>query len=138
MPVFAPGVPRYEIRPPTDDDGQPSGSLLRDAQRVLTLIEDERHLLAHELLQSVQQRLAEHRPAPTTPRRRFRPHSHNKQQQANSEALQVQQTKAFLEQHALVLSKLEVRLERCLGTTAAPSHIRCSNIATSFDKPKPI
>ena len=58
MPVFPAGVTPYTIRPPltTGDDGQPSDSLWRDAQRVLDLIEDERHLTAQDLLHHVQER----------------------------------------------------------------------------------
>lgn len=50
----------YVIRSPTTtrDDGAPSPSLLKDCRRVFALSEDERHLIAHKLLKSVQERLA--------------------------------------------------------------------------------
>jgi hypothetical protein len=51
----------YQIKPPTtiNDDGKPSSSLLKDMQRTLALIEDERHFAAFDLYQSVKKRLAE-------------------------------------------------------------------------------
>jgi len=59
MPVTPHNVPRFEIRPPCtlNDDGEPSASLLNDAKRVFDFIEDERHLTAERLLQSVHERL---------------------------------------------------------------------------------
>jgi hypothetical protein len=41
------------------DDGQPTNSLLLDAERVFHLIQDERHLTAEDLINSVQERLDE-------------------------------------------------------------------------------
>eukprot|EP00521_Asterionellopsis_glacialis_P009443 CAMPEP_0195287422 /NCGR_PEP_ID=MMETSP0707-20130614/4487_1 /TAXON_ID=33640 /ORGANISM="Asterionellopsis glacialis, Strain CCMP134" /LENGTH=1087 /DNA_ID=CAMNT_0040347175 /DNA_START=103 /DNA_END=3366 /DNA_ORIENTATION=- len=48
----------YAIQPPTtqDDDGKPSSSLLKDVERILALVQDERHLIAHKLSLSVQTR----------------------------------------------------------------------------------
>ena len=59
MPVIPHNVPAFEILPPCtlNDDGEPSTNLLNDARRVLDLMRDERHLKAHELWQSVQERL---------------------------------------------------------------------------------
>lgn len=41
----------------TGDKGAPSKSIWKDAERVFALIEDERHLVAHELLESARSRL---------------------------------------------------------------------------------
>ena len=51
--------PRFRIRPPmtAGDKGIPSRSLSKDMDRVLCFIEDERHLIAHELYTSVQSRM---------------------------------------------------------------------------------
>ena len=50
---------KKKIRPPTTtlDDGQPTKSCKRDIDRVLRLIEDERHFTAQELLHDIQDRL---------------------------------------------------------------------------------
>ena len=50
---------KKKIRPPTTtlDDGQPSKSCKHDIDRVLRLIEDERHFTAQELLHDIQDRL---------------------------------------------------------------------------------
>lgn len=60
MPVIPHNMPPFEIHPPgtLDDDGTPSESLRRDAERVFALIRDERHLSAEQLLVSVRERLA--------------------------------------------------------------------------------
>jgi hypothetical protein len=51
---------RFVISPPTttDDDGAPSESCSRDVERILRMVEDERHLSALKLLRNVQERLA--------------------------------------------------------------------------------
>ena len=51
----------YEIMPPmtSGDKGVPTKSLLKDVERIFMFIHDERHLIAHELYQSVQRRLRE-------------------------------------------------------------------------------
>jgi CRISPR/Cas system CMR-associated protein Cmr5 small subunit len=61
MPVIPHGIPPYTIRPPltTDDDGKPTSSIAKDAHRVLDLIEDERHLTALALFESVRERINE-------------------------------------------------------------------------------
>ncbi len=49
----------YTIRPPltAGDRGEPSKSILKDVERIFALIEDERHLIAHRLYESVQRRI---------------------------------------------------------------------------------
>jgi hypothetical protein len=49
----------YTIRPPLTirDDGQPTASIVLDAQRVFDFIQDERHLTAQKLYHSVLDRL---------------------------------------------------------------------------------
>jgi hypothetical protein len=52
--------PQFKIKAPTttDDDGSPSSSCLKDADRVFRLIEDERHLCALSLYENLKERLA--------------------------------------------------------------------------------
>jgi hypothetical protein len=59
MPVIPLGVKPYTIRPPCTmgDMGTPSSSLLKDIQRVLHMIDDERHLTAHTLYGTIQARI---------------------------------------------------------------------------------
>lgn len=61
MPVIPENVPRFIIHPPmtAGDKGVPTKSLTQDAERVFAFIEDERHLIAHELYTSVRQRIQE-------------------------------------------------------------------------------
>jgi hypothetical protein len=66
MPFIPSGLPGFTIRPPCtlhDATGEPSNDLYADVKRVFDFIDDERHLTAHRLWCSVQQRLqeAEHR-----------------------------------------------------------------------------
>jgi hypothetical protein len=59
MPVVPKGISPFTIRPPltSADMGAPSASILKDAQRVLDFIEDERHLTALKLYESVKSRI---------------------------------------------------------------------------------
>jgi hypothetical protein len=59
MPVIPLGVKPYSIHPPCTmgDNGTPSSSLLKDIQRVLHMIDDERHLTAHTLFCTIQTRI---------------------------------------------------------------------------------
>ena len=54
--------PRFTIKPPSTlkDDGKPSSSLKQDFDRLLRLIEDERHLCALSLLESIETRVNSH------------------------------------------------------------------------------
>jgi hypothetical protein len=55
-------LPKFTIHPPcTMDDvtGDPTSSLEKDVRRIFNLIEDERHLIAHRLYESVIQRIQE-------------------------------------------------------------------------------
>jgi hypothetical protein len=76
MPVILPPI---TIRPPCtlSDNGAPSDSLANDVDRVFFLIDDERHLTAHTLLTSVQQRIA------AWEENRHHDHDHSQQQQQN-------------------------------------------------------
>ena len=59
MPVIPPGIPPYKIKKPCTmgDQGIPSLSMMTDLQRVLNLIDDERHLTAHSLYTSILHRM---------------------------------------------------------------------------------
>lgn len=59
MPVIPPNVPAFTITAPltTGDKGQPSASIALDVKRVWDLIQDERHLVADSLYQSVKERV---------------------------------------------------------------------------------
>jgi hypothetical protein len=61
--------PLYKISPPktNGDDGSPSKSCLKDARRIFRLIEDERHLCAHSLYESLIERLAKPVDPPSPP-----------------------------------------------------------------------
>jgi hypothetical protein len=65
MPVFVSGVPRYEIKPPSTlgDKGKPTESLPEDVRRLFCLIDDERHLTAHKLLEDINRRIQEYHQA---------------------------------------------------------------------------
>ena len=60
---------KKKIRPPTTtvDDGRPTDSCMHDVDRVLRLIEDERHFTAQELLHDVHSRLGILRSRQTDP-----------------------------------------------------------------------
>jgi hypothetical protein len=123
------------IRPPTTilDDGNPSSSCRRDMDRVLRLIEDERHFTAQELLHDVQRRLGINTSSlPSSPsndsndsssdtgRRkiRLRPFQHNRQQNRQRAQKQLDDDKDHVEARQLlesnqdILKKLEVRKDR--------------------------
>jgi hypothetical protein len=59
MPVIPPGIPPYHIKKPCTmgDKGIPSLSIIADLQRVLNMIDDERHLTAHSLYTSILHRI---------------------------------------------------------------------------------
>jgi hypothetical protein len=61
MPVIPECVPKFYIRPPstTDDKGLPSDSIGNDIQRLFSLIDDERHITAYNLLTSIRNRIIE-------------------------------------------------------------------------------
>jgi hypothetical protein len=62
MPVIPPGVAPYTIHPPCTmgDTGVPSPSIVNDLQRVYNFIQDERHLTAHALYCTIQQRIRDY------------------------------------------------------------------------------
>jgi hypothetical protein len=114
------GSPRFTILPPStiQDDGSPSDSLPNDAKRLLRFIQDERHLVAGELLVTIRTRLesaatvlAKEKAA--VPEKRFFKRSaaaaaSSKQQlelQTN-----VQETLVILEENKTIISLLEVRI----------------------------
>lgn len=106
MPIVPPGVGAFEIQPPitsSQKDGHPTASLLRDAQRVFHLIQDERHLTAEDLLQSVEQRLAQHEAsAPNIKGRR------NANRAREKGRLEIAQVKELLADRSALLEKLKV------------------------------
>lgn len=59
MPVIPKGIAPFTIKAPltTGDKGEPTASVLQDAKRVFDFIEDERHLMALDLYQSVKKRI---------------------------------------------------------------------------------
>ena len=62
MPVHPTGIPPYHIQKPCTmgDLGTPSRSMTTDLQRVLDLIQDERHLTAHALFTSIRERIQQY------------------------------------------------------------------------------
>jgi hypothetical protein len=54
--------PRFVISKPTtvNDVGSPSENIVSDVHRIVALIQDERHMIAEELLASVKQRMADY------------------------------------------------------------------------------
>ena len=62
MPVHPTGIPPYHIQKPCTmgDLGTPSRSMTTDLQRVLDLIQDERHLTAHALFTTIQERIQQY------------------------------------------------------------------------------
>jgi len=96
IPCYYTPVPPQSI----GDDGSPSDSILQDTKRVLSLLQDDRHLLAETLLQTVETRLQKQILVQvTTPS--------NKRKQVSSEA---QLTQTILDQNT---SKLEQLRHRC-------------------------
>lgn len=62
MPVIPRGLSGFTIRPPCtlhDAKGEPTDDLYEDVKRVFDFIDDERHLTAHRLWNSVQKRIQE-------------------------------------------------------------------------------
>ena len=61
MPIIPDCIPPFEIKAPTTsgDDGTPTLSLLKDAERVFAFMSDERHLIAEKLYLDVKHRLDE-------------------------------------------------------------------------------
>jgi hypothetical protein len=59
MPVISENVPPYSIRPPmtSGDKGIATSCLFKDVERVFNFIQDERHLVAHDLYLSVASRI---------------------------------------------------------------------------------
>jgi hypothetical protein len=125
MPVTPPGLTPFHIRPACTigDDGSPTSSVLRDAQRVLNFTDDERHLTAQKLLQSVQSRVAafDHSTVATTPARKPSMNAgkggflFNKKEKAaaveasKQEQLEMEQVKDLLKSKHALFDKLEVR-----------------------------
>lgn len=123
---------RFIIRPPTtiDDDASPSENIVDDANRVLAMIQDERHLCAEALLRDVQRRLEDHdtdtilsispsSSSSTSPNRfRFlqRRHTtsssskHHRKHEDKKEN-DIAEVKQILDRNRLLLAKLKVRQE---------------------------
>lgn len=124
MPVIPPGVTPFHIRPACTigDDGSPTPSVLRDAQRVLHFIDDERHLTAQKLLQSVQSRVTAYEQSTIVATQGQKPpikagkggFLFNKKEKAaaleaaNEENLEMEQVKDLLRSKHAVFVKLEV------------------------------
>jgi hypothetical protein len=105
----------FAIRPPTTmgDDGTPSNSVSRDLDRVVRLVQDERHLTAHALLEEVRERLKTERPVlPATPKKggllKRKPKVTEAMLAAEREYMDVEQ---FLLNNTEMLETLEVRTE---------------------------
>jgi len=115
--VFVRGVPRFAIRPPctSGDKGEPSASVLKDAHRVLALIEDERHLTAQKLYHDVKRRIEQcETPSvrETSPKRKHRLNLHRRKQPSPEELSKekdVRDAKKLVESKEPELDKLEVR-----------------------------
>jgi hypothetical protein len=130
MPVFHEGIPKFTIQPPltTGDTGQPTSSLLLDTERIFALIEDERHLTARKLYQSVLARLSSLTLSKNTNGKqldqvqlsssltykrisRWVPSRNHQQQQsvtANKQDAEVDQIQRILQDRVEILDKLEV------------------------------
>jgi hypothetical protein len=124
MPVIPPGVTPFHIRPACTigDDGSPTSSVLRDIQRVLHFIDDERHLTAQKLLQSVQSRLVAFEQSTVSTKQARKPSIKtgkgaflfNKKEKtavleaSNQENLEMEQVKDLLQSKHAVFDKLEV------------------------------
>ena len=122
---------RFIIRPPTtiDDDASPSEDIVNDANRVLAMIQDERHLCAEALLRDVQRRLEDHdtdtilsispsSSSSTSPNRfRFlRRHttsssSKHERKHDDKKENEIAEVKQILDRNRLLLAKLKVRQE---------------------------
>ena len=61
MPIIPDCIPPFEIKAPTTsgDDGAPTLSILKDAERVFAFMNDERHLIAEKMYLDVKHRLDE-------------------------------------------------------------------------------
>lgn len=132
MPVIPHGVPPFQILSPCTigDNGAPSDSLRKDADRVFLLIEDERHLTAETLLTSVQQRmqawetrrLQQEQESPSLNNKKQKTKIFNniskKDKEANDarekEAAEMQQLNDFFASKHAVIKKLKVRNGRGL------------------------
>jgi hypothetical protein len=126
MPVFPPGVPTFTILPPctSGDTGAPSYSLSNDLDRVFMLIEDERHLTAHALLESVRERLlcweallqeSQGSEKSNLPRKNNRMSKKEKEILAAKEKKDAEELKGIKDKLSLkqaVIDKLEVRTQR--------------------------
>lgn len=128
MPVTPHGVPAFTIRPPCTihDDGAPTDSLRRDADRVFLLIEDERHLTAEALLASVQERVAAALIEPGglssltlhKPKKSMFHGKRDKKEATDAlekKTAEVQQLKNFLASKSAVIHTLEVSDRRSTG-----------------------
>lgn len=122
--MIPPGVTPFHIRPACTigDDGSPSSSVLRDTQRVLHFIEDERHLTAQKLLQSVQSRVDTYEQSTVETKQARKPSIKagkggflfNKKEKAvalevaNKENSEMEQVKELLKSKRATFDKLEV------------------------------
>jgi hypothetical protein len=126
MPVIPDCIPPFKIHAPTTsgDNGAPTASLLKDAERVFQFMQDERHLTAEKLYLNVKQRLDDWNAAAidasSKPRNRFsvkRGSSHtsklSKQEQEKS-ADEAQQVQTLLDQKEELLMRFSVRRQMAL------------------------
>jgi hypothetical protein len=126
MPVFPSGVPTFTIQPPctSGDSGAPSDSLSNDFDRVFMLIEDERHLTAHALLESVRERLlcweailqeSQSSDKSNVPRKNKRINKSEKEMLAAKEQKDAEELKGFKDKLSLkqaIIDKLEVHSQQ--------------------------
>jgi hypothetical protein len=102
----------FVIRPPTTtgDAAKPSSSLLRDVRRVLALIQDERILAAHDLYNSVRNRLEQWKNQQPQTRLSFRRRQHG--HGVHTEDHEYRATNDVLISKKAELDKLEVRMNK--------------------------
>lgn len=105
----------YVILPPTTtgDDGTPSNSICQDLDRIVRLIQDERHITAHNLLQSVKEKLKLPPVLPETPKKGILKRKPKISTEMLTRERDYYEAKAIIENSKDILEKLEVRRSEC-------------------------
>jgi hypothetical protein len=114
--------PRFVISKPTtvNDVGSPSDNLVSDVHRIVALIQDERHMIAEELLASVQQRMTDYEKEIATAASKSSSSSSSKfklRRSASSKTRQdrskeMDEVKQLVKKHGAMLVKLQVNRKK--------------------------
>jgi hypothetical protein len=114
--------PRFVISKPTtvNDVGSPSDNLVSDVHRIVALIQDERHMIAEELLASVQQRMTDYEKeiaaaasksssssSSSSSKFKLRRSASSKTRQDRSR--EIEEVKQLFKKHGAMLVKLQVK-----------------------------